>query len=83
MSTFKVVLHGEKTLKTTNQKNLSKSQKFAIFVIVKPLFFSVRSNFTYDSEVYDLMKLYLETLHSVFGRTTVVELFRGKVMNLS
>ena len=29
MSTLKLVLHGEKTLKTTIQKNLSKSQKFA------------------------------------------------------
>ena len=29
MSTLKIVLHGEKTLKTTIQKNLSKSQKFA------------------------------------------------------
>ena len=29
MSTLKMVLHGEKTLKTTIQKNLSKSQKFA------------------------------------------------------
>ena len=30
------------------------------FVIVKP-FFAVHGNFTYYSEAYDLMKLYLET----------------------
>ena len=29
MSTLKIVLHVEKTLKTTIQKNLTKSQKFA------------------------------------------------------
>ena len=31
----------------------------------------VHSNFTYDSEAYDLIKLYLETSHSESSRTTV------------
>ena len=63
MSTLKMVLHVEKTLKTDIQKNLSKSHKYLwrCFVIVKPSF-ALHSNFTYDFEDYDLMKLYLETL---------------------
>ena len=75
MSTLKMVLQGEKTLKTTIQKNLSKSQKFARRVSVtdfrysQTIFFTVYSNFTYNSEAYDLTKLYFETSHSVSGRT--------------
>ena len=44
MSTLKMILHVEKILKITNQKNLPESQKFAWrisveeFIIVKPLF---------------------------------------------
>ena len=45
-------------------------------------FFVVHSNFSYDSEAYDLIKLYLETLHLESGRTTAVELFCGKLINL-
>ena len=88
MSTLKMVLHGEKTLKTTIQKNLSKSQTFARKVTVaefrynQTIFFAVHSNFTYDSETHVLMKLYLETSLSESGRTTAVELFCGKLINL-
>ena len=63
MSTLKMVLDGEK-------KNLSKSQKFPRKVSVaefrhsQTIFFAVPSNFTYDSEAYDLMKHYLKTSHS-------------------
>ena len=42
----------------------------------------VRSNFAYDSEAYDLMKIYLETSRSEFHRTTAVDLFLGKLINL-
>ena len=45
-------------------------------------FFAVLSNFTYDSEACDLMKLYLETSHSESGRTVAVEPFCGKLINL-
>ena len=38
-------------------------------------FFAVHSNFTYDSQAYDLMKLYLETSHSESGQTIAVGLF--------
>ena len=38
-------------------------------------FFAVHSNLTYDSETYDLMKLYFETTHSESSRTPAVELF--------
>ena len=74
MSTLKMVLHDEKNLKTTIQKNLSKSQKSARKVTV--------ADFTYDSETYDLMKLYLETSHSESSQTTAVELCCGKLINL-
>ena len=63
-----MVLHVEKTLKTNIPKNLSKSQKFCKeyksggVLLQSNHFFAVLSNFTYDSEAYDLMKLYLETL---------------------
>ena len=83
MSTLKVVLHGQKTLKTTILKNLSKPQKFARkisaaeFRFSQTLFFAVQLNVTYDSEAYNLMKLYLETSHSESGRTTVMEPFCG------
>ena len=85
-----MVLYGEKTLKTTIQKSLSKSQKFAMKVSVAEFrynhssnhFFAVLSNFTYDSEACDLMKLYLETSNSESGRTIVVEPFCGKLINL-
>ena len=77
-------------MKTTMQKNLSKFQKFSRKVSVAEFpynhssnhFFAVHSNFTYDSEAYDLMKLYLGTSHSESGRTTVVEPFCGKLINL-
>ena len=63
MSALKMGLHGKKTLKTTIQKKLSQSQKFARKVTVVEFrysqiiifFFAVHSNFTYD---------YLETSHS-------------------
>ena len=65
MSALKMGLHGKKmkTLKTSIQKNLSQSQKFARKVTVVEfrysqtifIFFAVHSNFTYD---------YLETSHS-------------------
>ena len=88
MSTLKMVSHGEKTLKTTIQKNLPKSQKVAgevsevEFCYSQTIFWVVRSNFAYDSEAYDLMKIYLETSHSEFHRTTAVDLFLGKLINL-
>ena len=69
MSTLKIVLHGRKTFKTTIQKNLSKSQKFARKVSVvefrysQTIFFAVYSNFTHDSGAYHLMKPYVETSH--------------------
>ena len=47
------------------------------FVLVKPFFFAVQLNFTYDSEAYDLIKLYFETAHSETSRTTAVESFCG------
>ena len=83
-----MVSHGEKTLKTTIQKNLPKSQKVAgevseaEFCYSQTIFWVVRSNFAYDSEAYDLMKIYLETSHSEFHRTTAVDLFLGKLINL-
>ena len=64
MSSLKTVLHVEKTLKTNIQKNFSKSQKFARKVSVaefhyrKTIFFAIHSNFTYDSEAYDITKLF-------------------------
>ena len=63
-----MVLYGQKTLKSIIQKNLSKSQKFARKVTLAEFrysqtnFFTVRSNFTYDSEAYDL----IETLFGNF-----------------
>ena len=81
MSSLKTVLHVEKTLKTNIQKNFSKSQKFARKVSVaefhyrKTIFFAIHSNFTYDSEAYDITKLFLETSYSEPGQTTAVELF--------
>ena len=68
MSALKMVLHVEKTLKTTIQKSLSKSQKFerkksvAKFCYSQTICFAVHCNFKCDSEVYDLTKLYFETL---------------------
>ena len=66
MSTLKMVLHVEKVLKTTIQKHLSKSQKFARKISVVEFRYSQIINlrhFTYDSEpYYDLMKFYFETL---------------------
>ena len=62
-----MVLYVEKTLKTSIQKNLSKSHKFVKkisvvdFFKVKP-FYAVHSNFTYDLEACYPMKLYFETL---------------------
>ena len=49
--------------------------------IVKPIQ-SVHSKFSYDSESYDLMKLYFETSHSESSRTTAVELFFAKIINV-
>ena len=46
-----------------NLRNLQGKYLRRSYVIVKP-FFAINSNFTYDSETYDLMKLYFETLHS-------------------
>ena len=84
MSTLKMVLHDEKTLKTTILKNLSKLQKFGRKVSAVEFrfsqtffFFAVQLNFTYDSEAHDLMKLYFETAHSETSRTTAVESFCG------
>ena len=71
MSILKMVLHVEKPLKTTIQKNLSKSQKFPRKISVvefrysQTIFFAVHSNFAYDSEAYDPMKLYFEALHEI------------------
>ena len=73
-----------------NQKNLSKSQKFAGKESVLEFrynystnhFFAVHSNFTYDSETYDLLKLYLETSHSESNQTTAVGPLCGKLINL-
>ena len=62
-STLKMILHTEKAMKTTIQKNLfTKSPKSAEFRCSETIFFSVHSNFTYDSEAGDLMKLYFKTL---------------------
>ena len=66
-----MVLHAEKTLKTSIQKNVPKSQKFGREIFVaefrysQTIFFAVRSNFTYDSEAYYFMKLYSETLFEI------------------
>ena len=66
MSILKMVLYDEKTLKTTIQKLIKISEIFkdnicgGVFFIVKPCF-CVHSNFTYDSEAGNLMKLYFET----------------------
>ena len=57
-----------------NHRNLQGMYLWQSFVIVKP-FFADHFNFTYDSEVYDLMELYLETSHSEFVRKTALELF--------
>ena len=73
MSTLKMVLHREKTLRTTIQKNLPKSQKVATKNICGRVssysnhFFAAHSNFTYDSEAYDLMKLYFETFFEILA----------------
>ena len=72
------------------QKMLPKSQKFPWKVSVAEFrynhssdhFFAVHSKFTYDSEAYDLMKLYLETSHSESGQTTAVKSFCRKLINL-
>ena len=70
MSNLKMVLHSENTSKSTIQKNLQRNlqRKFLwwSFVIVKP-FIAVHSNFTYDSEAHDLIKLYFDTSHSESG----------------
>ena len=68
MSTLKMVLPVEVTLETTIQENLSISHKFARKISVEfrysqMIFFVVHINFTYDSETYDLMNHYLQTLH--------------------
>ena len=62
MSTLKLFLHVEKTLKNTVQKNSPEIyQKFARKISVaefgysESIFFTVHSNFTYDSEAYDLI----------------------------
>ena len=78
-----MVLHGEETLKTTKQKNLTKSQKFAKrisateFRYIQFNYFAVDSNLKYDCEAYDLRKLYFETSHAKSGRTPAVELLCG------
>ena len=80
MSALKMVLHGEKTSKTTIQKILSKSQKFARKASVVKFRYSQNtdhSNHTYDSEAYDLMKPCFQTSHTDSVRTTTVELFCG------
>ena len=91
MSNLKMVLRVEKTLKTNTQKMLPKSPwKFPWKVSVAKFcynhssdhFFTVHSKFTYNSEAYDLMKLYLETSHSESGQTTAVKPFYRKLINL-
>ena len=63
-----MVLHVEKTLKTTiqenfsNLRNLQRKYLLGSAVTVKP-FFEVNNSFTYDSQAYDdLMKLCYEPL---------------------
>ena len=74
-----MVLHGEKTLKTTIQKtyqNLGNLEGICDGVSLwSNHFFAVHSNLTFDSETYDLMKLYFETLQSESSRIPALELF--------
>ena len=80
-----MVWHDEKTLKTTIQENLIKISRICKYnnsggVSLQwnnLFFFSVHSNFSSDSEAYDLMKPYSETSHSESNRTAVVDLFCG------
>ena len=63
MSTLEMILPVEITLEITILKNLLKSWKFARKISAlelcyrQTIFSVVHSNFTYDSETYDLMKL--------------------------
>ena len=65
MSTLKMVLPVEITLEITIQKNLPKPQKFARKIIgvesrySQTIFSAVHSNFTYDPDAYDLLKIYM------------------------
>ena len=54
----------------------------AEFRYSQTIFFAVYSNFTYDSEAYDLMKLYFETSRSDSGRTAAMEVFCGNLISL-
>ena len=59
-----------------NLRNLQGKYLRRSYVIVKP-FFAINSNFTYDSETYDLMKLYIQSPLS-----NLVELFFAEMVNV-
>ena len=80
MSSLETVLHVGETFKATTRKTYQSN--CGGVSLKSSYFFAVHSNFTYDSEAYDLMKLYLETSHSECGRTNAVELLCGKPFNL-
>ena len=65
MPTLKVCLFVAITLKASIKNNLSKSWRFSMKMSVvefrysKTIIFGIHSKFTYDSETYDIVKLYL------------------------
>ena len=57
MSTLKMVLHDDKTLKTTIQENLSKSKKFARKVSAAEFRYSQTNFFAVHSNLLIILKL--------------------------
>ena len=73
MPTLNIFLFVAITLEVAIQNNLSKSQRFSREISVVQfrysgtIVFGINSNFTYDSEIYDIVKLYLSLNSSFFS----------------
>ena len=73
MPTLKIFLSVTITLEAAIQNNLSKSWRFSRDISVVEfryggtIVFGIHSNFTYDSETYDIVKLYLSLDSSFFS----------------
>ena len=71
------LLHSEKTSEINKISEICKEKYCGGVPLQSNHFVAVDSNFIYDSEAYDLMKLYFQTSHSESVQTIVVELFCG------
>ena len=86
MSTLKMVLHYEKTLKTNTQKNLSKSQKFARKVSAAESCYSQTNFLWFTVILFMILKImilqdFILKL-SESGGIPVVELFCGNIQRV-